>query len=92
MRTNEIVTASGIEITDDDLVIRLADCEVRIRWEQCSPILAAATPKQLRQAELSPGGQGIHWPLLDEDLSGELTIFFSSSGQASQGRECGYTR
>jgi hypothetical protein len=61
--------AVDIETTDADLVIRLANREVRIPWKQCSPILANATAEQRRRAELSPGGYGIHWPLLDEDLS-----------------------
>ena len=69
MRATEVITATSIETTDDELVIRLADREVRIPWAQCSPILANATAEQRRRAELSPGGYGIHWPLLDEDLS-----------------------
>jgi hypothetical protein len=69
MRATEVITATSIETTDDELVIRLADRKVRIPWAQCSPILANATAEQRRQAELSPGGYGIHWPLLDEDLS-----------------------
>jgi hypothetical protein len=69
MRTTEVVTATSIETTDDELVIHLGDREVRIRWERCSPILAAATTDERRRAELSPGGYGIHWPRLDEDLS-----------------------
>jgi hypothetical protein len=69
MRTTEVITAKSIETTDDALVINLADREMRIRWEQCSKILAAATAEQRRHAELSSGGYGIHWPLLDEDLS-----------------------
>ena len=31
--------------------------------------MASATQLQRSTAELSPGGYGIHWPLLDEDLS-----------------------
>jgi hypothetical protein len=69
MQTTEVVTANGIEATDAGLVLRLADREVRIPWERCSPILANATAEQRRCAELSPGGYGIHWPLLDEDIS-----------------------
>jgi hypothetical protein len=57
-----VVTAIGIETTEDELVIRLADREARIRWERCSPILAAASTEDRRRAELSPGGYGIHWP------------------------------
>ena len=69
MRTTEIITAASIETTEDELVIRLAGRELRIRWERCSPILAAASAEDRRRAELSPGGYGIHWPTLDEDLS-----------------------
>jgi hypothetical protein len=69
MQTTEVITAVSIETSDDELVIRLVDREVRIRWERCSPILAAARADERRRAELSPGGYGIHWPMLDEDLS-----------------------
>jgi hypothetical protein len=70
MRTTaEIIVATSIATTDEELIIQLSDREVRIRWQQCSPVLAAATPEQRRLAELSPGGYGIHWPLLDEDIS-----------------------
>ena len=69
MQTTEPVTAQRIEATDEELVIFLAKREVRIRWDQCSERLAGATPTQRRLAELSPGGYGIHWPLIDEDLS-----------------------
>jgi Protein of unknown function (DUF2442) len=69
MRTTEVVTAISIETTEDELVIRLVDREVRISWERCSPILAAATADERRRAELAASGYGIHWPMLDEDLS-----------------------
>jgi hypothetical protein len=69
MRTTEIITAIGVEATEEELVVRLADREVRIPWERCSLTLAAATAEERRRAELSPGGYGIHWPILDEDLS-----------------------
>ncbi len=69
MRTTEVTTAVSIATTADELVIRLADREIRIPWERCSPVVAAATVEQRRCAELSPGGYGIHWPMLDEDLS-----------------------
>jgi hypothetical protein len=50
-------------------VLTLADRQVRIPWERCSITLASATELERATAELSPGGYGIHWPLLDEDLS-----------------------
>jgi hypothetical protein len=69
MQATKPITAKKIDTTNEELIIRLLDREVRIPWEQCSPCLAAANTVQRQQAELSPGGYGIHWPLLDEDLS-----------------------
>jgi hypothetical protein len=69
MPTNNLVIAVGIETTADALVIQLEDRDAPVPWEQCSPRLAGATAEERQQARLSPGGYGIHWPLLDEDLS-----------------------
>jgi hypothetical protein len=69
MRATQPITAAKITATENDLVIVLQDRTVRIPWGRCSALLASATPQQRMAAELSPGGYGIHWPLLDEDLS-----------------------
>jgi hypothetical protein len=37
--------------------------------EKVSKSLANATIEQLANFEISPSGYGIHWPLLDEDIS-----------------------
>lgn len=69
MRATRPIIAKSIEATVKELVICLDRREVRIRWEECSPQLARATTEQRCCAELSPGGYGIHWPLIDEDLT-----------------------
>jgi hypothetical protein len=69
MRATEPITATGIETTPEALVLVLGTRKVRLPWGKCSRRLAAATENERRQAELSPGGYGIHWPLIDEDLS-----------------------
>jgi hypothetical protein len=69
MPVTKPVTARRIETSDEGLTLVLADREVCIPWSQCSPVLARAMADQRQRAELSPGGYGIHWPLLDEDLS-----------------------
>jgi len=69
MQKTEPITATAFETTRDALILVLADRRVRIPWERCSKKLASATKLQRSTAELSPGGYGIHWPLLDEDLS-----------------------
>jgi uncharacterized protein DUF2442 len=69
VKTTEVLTAKRIKPMREALVIVLPDREVRIPWEACSSRLAAAKEEQRLSAELSPGGYGIHWHLLDEDLS-----------------------
>ena len=69
MQTAKSITATAIETTDVELVILLEQKEVRVPWQQCSEKLASANVAQRRQAELSPGGYGIHWPAIDEDLA-----------------------
>jgi len=36
---------------------------------EISPVLVTASDKELSHYEISPSGYGIHWPLLDEDIS-----------------------
>jgi hypothetical protein len=69
LRATEPITARSIETTAEMLIIHLPDRVVRVPWAKCSASLAAATSEQRCNAELSPGGYGIHWPLIDEDLS-----------------------
>ena len=57
-------------MTPHALVLTLHDGKVvTIPWNQCSEKLAKADVTQRQYLELSPGGNGIHWPLIDEDLS-----------------------
>ncbi len=69
MRATEPRIATAIETTPEALVLVLGERKIRLPWEKCSLRLAAATAGERMQAELSPGGYGIHWPLIDEDLS-----------------------
>jgi len=71
MKTVERVLAKSITPGDMSLVISFAGAEPRVEipWEKCSARLAAASPTERKTCELSPGGYGVHWPMLDEDLS-----------------------
>ncbi len=61
--------AKAIETTAESLIVVLSDRRVVIAWTKCFPRLASASEAERCRAELSPGGYGVHWPLLDEDLS-----------------------
>ena len=69
MQKTEPIRADRLETTFKELVLILSDREVRIPWSQCSQKLVEASPQEREHAELSPGGYGIHWPMIDEDLS-----------------------
>ena len=69
MQKTKPVIADSVETTFEELVLFLPEREVRIPWSQCSQKLVGASPQEREHAELSPGGYGIHWPLIDEDLS-----------------------
>ena len=60
-----------VKITDDEIIVRLADgrtVSVPLAW---SWRLSEATPEQRAKFELIGDGVGIHWPDVDEDLSAQ---------------------
>jgi len=60
-----------VTLTDDELVVVLADgrrLATPLAW---FPRLLSATPEQRARFELLGDGAGIHWPDVDEDLSAE---------------------
>lgn len=51
------------------LAVNLGNLVLRAPRELCSPRVAQASTPQRLVAKLSPGGYGINWPLIDEDIS-----------------------
>ena len=77
--------AEGVEVTDDTLTAELSDgrsISVPLAWY---PRLAHAAPHERRNWRLIGGGEGVHWPDLDEDISveGLLAGRPSAEGQTS---------
>ena len=63
--------AIELDVTDDELIVSLADgrkLSVPVAWY---PRLANATPEQRRNWKIIGPGVGFHWPDVDEDLSVE---------------------
>ena len=60
-----------VSVTDDEIIVRLADgrtVSVPLAW---SWRLSDATPQQRARFEILGDGQGVHWPDIDEDLSAQ---------------------
>jgi hypothetical protein len=69
MQITKPIIATAIKPTPEWLGLLVDKRIVRIPWDKCSQRLASATEQERVNAKLSPGGYGIHWPLIDEDLS-----------------------
>lgn len=69
-------------VTEDSLVVDLIDgrsISAPLVWY---PRLLHGTPGERNNWRLIAGGEGIHWPDLDEDLSVEGIILGRASGQS----------
>jgi len=61
--------ATNVEVTDEEIIAHLDDgrtISVPLAW---SWRLCEAMPEERKNFRLIAGGQGIHWPDLDEDIS-----------------------
>ena len=79
-----IPAAEGVEVTEDTLTAELADgrsISVPLAWH---PRLAHAALDERRNWQLIGGGQGVHWPDLDEDISVEGLLVGRPSGESQR--------
>ena len=77
-----VTEAMTVSVTEDTLAVQLSDgrdISVPLSWY---PRLARATPEERDHWELIGGGQGIHWPDLDEDISVEMLLAGRKSGES----------
>ena len=76
--------AQSVRDTDEALVADLADgrtIAVPLAW---FPRLAHGTPTERANWRLITGGEGIHWPDLDEDISVESLLAGSRSAETQE--------
>jgi len=76
--------AQSVSVTDDALVSDLADgrtITVPLAW---FPRLAHGTPRERANWRLIAGGEGIHWPDLDKDISVEGLLAGRRSGETQE--------
>ncbi len=60
---------SNLKFEDGFLVITIDGEPKRFQLKEISPVLENASEEERNNFEISPSGYGIHWPLLDEDIS-----------------------
>lgn len=59
----------NIKFDGDFLVLTIDGNERTFHLNQISSLLLKASVQERHVFEISPSGYGIHWPLLDEDIS-----------------------
>ena len=58
-----------VHFTDTSMFMIVDDKEFKFDLRNLSTRLAEANEEEKNKYEISPSGYGIHWPLIDEDLS-----------------------
>jgi len=74
--------ATALRVTDDTLIIELADgrsLSAPLAWY---PRLMHGSPAERSNYRLIGSGEGIHWPDLDEDISVEGVLAGRASGES----------
>jgi hypothetical protein len=76
--------ATAVRLTEDSLVVDLADgrtVSVPLAWY---PRLLQGSPLERANHRFIGEGEGIHWPDLDEDVSVENILAGRASGEGSK--------
>ncbi len=74
--------AERVEVTDDSLIVDLADGRTLIAPLTWYPRLAHGTVEERANWRLIGRGEGIHWPALDEDVSVDDLLAGRRSGES----------
>ena len=74
--------AERVEVTDDSLIVDLADGRTLIAPLTWYPRLAHGTVEERANWRLIGRGEGIHWPALDEDVNVDDLLTGRRSGES----------
>jgi len=80
----DIPYAESVRVTKDTLAVDLSDgrtISVPLAWY---PRLMHATPRERKNWRLIGKGQGIHWEVIDEDISVEGLLTGRPSGESQK--------
>jgi len=66
---NEHHKIEKVAFMKDKLILKVDGKEYTFQLDKISKRLADASDAEKQKYEISPSGYGIHWPLIDEDLS-----------------------
>ena len=76
------ILAQNVTVGDDAVTVDLADGRTITAPLAWFPRLAHGMPAERNAWRLIAGGEGIHWPALDEDISVESLLAGRRSGES----------
>lgn len=59
----------NLHFSGDYIILTIDGDEKKVRIKEISSALQRASQDERNVYEMSPSGYGIHWPLIDEDIS-----------------------
>jgi len=59
----------NLHFSGEYMILTIDGDEKKFRIKEISPALEKASQDERNVFEISPSGYGIHWPLIDEDIS-----------------------
>ena len=68
-KVNKYHQVENVCIENGMLSLMVDGKSIHRELKHLSPLLAAATMEEQKGFAVSPSGYGIHWPLIDEDIS-----------------------
>jgi hypothetical protein len=85
---NRVHEIGELFFENDCMRVQIDGREYAFDLKDISPRLLHSSSEQRAKYEVSPSGYGIHWPLIDEDLSidGLLGITHSQAQEVSERR------
>jgi hypothetical protein len=86
---NKIHHVEGLRFTYDSLIVNVDGQEYTFLLAEISQKLSQASDTERNTYRIMASGYGIHWPLLDEDLSidGLLGVVHTPPTSVTQGRQ-----
>jgi hypothetical protein len=63
-----------ISFERNTMTLKIDDHQIKVDLDAISPRLKGANDMQRQFYKVSPSGYGIHWPLIDEDLSVDVIL------------------
>lgn len=82
-----VAKIQSVDVTEDEIRVGLTDGRLISAPLAWYPRLMHGTQKEREQWRLIGGGEGIHWPELDEDVSAENLMFGQPSAESQASLE-----